>query len=121
MALAPTAVQAISGATEYCVHRNGGDNYTIKLTTSTGSFKVSSATTLEDINFTAKVDADADASDGDAVGYNVASSGMAGSAQTNCGGAGNGAIEVKFVQADLLAVSSGNDYTATMTILVEPI
>ena len=111
----------LSGATEYCVHRNGGDDYTIKLSTNTGSFKVSSATTSEDIDFTVKVDADADASDGDAVTYNVASAAMAGSGQTNCGGADNGAIEVKFVQADLLAVSSGSDYTATMTILVEPI
>ncbi len=111
----------LSGATQYCVYRNGGDNYTIKLTTNTGSFKVTSATTLEDIVFTAKIDSDADASNGTPIAYNTASAGMAGSAQTNCGGADNGAIEVSFAQADLLAVSSGNDYTATMTILVEPI
>ena len=31
------------------------------------------------------------------------------------------AIEVSFAHADLLVASSANDYTATMTILVEPI
>jgi hypothetical protein len=111
----------LSGATEYCVFRNGGDDYTVKLTTDTGSFKVNSPTTGDDIVFTAKIDADADASDGEAVVYNVASSAMAGSDQTNCGGADNGAIEVSFAQSDLLSASSGNDYRATMTVLVEPI
>ncbi len=111
----------LSGATQYCVFRNGGDNYTLKLTTDTGAFKVSSATTLQDINFTVKADADADASNGQIMTYNVASTAMAGSALTDCGGLDNGSIEVSFSQADLLAVKSGNDYTATMTILVEPI
>ncbi len=112
---------ALTGETEYCVHRNGGDNYTVKLTTNTGAFQVTSATTSENINFAMKVDGDTDASDGEALTYNTASSGMAGSATTNCGGGDNGALEVSFAQADLLAVSSANDYTATVTILVEPI
>jgi hypothetical protein len=111
----------LSGSTEYCVYKSGGDDYTVTLTTDTGSFKVSSVTTADDINFTAKVDADADASDGVAVTYNVASAAMTGAATTNCGGSDNGAIEVSFAQADLLAASSAADYTATMTILVEPL
>ena len=111
----------LSGSTQYCVFRNGGDNYTVTLTTDTGSFKVSSATTLDDINFTAKIDDDADASNGAAVVYNVATAGLVGAATTNCGAGDNAAIEVNFAQADLLAASSAADYTATMTILVEPI
>ena len=111
----------LSGETEYCVFRNGGDDYTVKLTTDTGSFKVSSATTTQDIDFTVKVDADTDASDGQSLTYNVASAAMAGSSALDCGSSDNGSIEVSFAQADLLAVSSANDYTATMTILVEPI
>jgi hypothetical protein len=111
----------LTGATQYCVFRNGADNYTVKLTTDTGAYQVSSASTLENISFSVNVDSDADASNGQPLAYNTASIGMAGSAQTNCGGLDNGAIEVNFAQADLLAVSSGNDYTATMTILVEPI
>ncbi len=116
-----SGVGTLNGATGYCVHRNGGDDYTVKLTTDTGAFKVTSATTLEDIVFTAKVDSDPDASDGTPIAYNTASSAMPGSAQLDCGGTDNGAIEVSFAQADLLAASTGSDYTATMTILVEPI
>ena len=111
----------LSGSTEYCVHKSGGDNYTVTLTTDTGSFKVSSVTTGDDINFTAKIDDDADASNGTAVTYNVATAAMTGAATTNCGGTDNGAIEVSFAQADLLAASSAADYTSTMTILVEPL
>jgi hypothetical protein len=111
----------LSGATQYCVFRNGGDDYTMKLSTDTGSFKVSSASTLDDINFTVKVDGDSDASDGQDLTYNTASTGIAGSGLANCGGADNGAIQVSFTQTDLLAASTGSDYTATMTLLVEPI
>ena len=75
----------LSGSTEYCVHKSGGDNYTVTLTTDTGSFKVSSVTTGDDINFTAKIDDDADASDGTAVAYNIATAAMTGAATTNCG------------------------------------
>jgi hypothetical protein len=111
----------LSGSTEYCVFRNGGDNYQVKLTTDTGSFKVSSIIAGEDIVFTAKIDSDNDASNGATVTYNTATAGMAGATTTNCGTSDNGAIEVSFAQADLLAASSAADYTATMTILVEPI
>jgi len=111
----------LSGSTQYCVFRNGGDDYKVTLTTDTGSFKVSSIISGDNINFTAKIDSDADASDGVAVVYNIATAAMAGAATTNCGAADNGAIEVSFAQADLLAASSAADYTATMTILVEPI
>ena len=51
----------------------------------------------------------------------VATAGMPGAATTNCGVIDNGAIEVSFAQADLLAASSATDYTATMAIQVEPI
>ncbi len=112
---------AFTGETEYCVHRNGGDSYTVKLTSNTGAFHLTSATTTENINFALKVDADTDASDGQALTYNTASSGMSGSALVNCGGGDNGALEVSFTQADLLAVSSANDYTATLTVLIEPL
>lgn len=111
----------LSGETEYCVHRNGGDDYNLKLTTDTGSFKVSSATTSEDIDFSVMVDDSATAADGEAMTYNTASGALAGSAEVDCGGNDNGALEVTFAQEDLLAVSSANDYKATITILVTPI
>ncbi len=111
----------MTGGTSYCVFRNGGDDYQVTLTTDQGAFNVASATTLDTIAFSAKVDADNDASDGAAIAYNTASAAMSGAATTNCGGANNGAIHVTFLQADLLSASSANDYQAVVTVLVEPI
>lgn len=110
-----------SDGTSYCVFRNGGDQYRLKLTTDEGAFQVASAITGDTIPFTAKVDADNDASDGAAIAYDDWSANMSGAGATDCGGADNGSIEVTFTQADLLAVSSGSDYQATITVYVEPI
>ena len=112
----------MNGGTSYCVFRNGGDNYRLKLTTDqAGGFEVKSATTSDTIDFTAKIDTDTDASDGTAILHGAWSANMAGSNQTNCGGSDNCALYVEFAQADLLAVSSGNDYQAVITVFVEPI
>ena len=109
------------GESEHCVFRNGGDAYTVTLTSSTGSFTIASPTTLDTIAFTVKVDDDTDASDqGDAT-YNVASGSLTGSGSTTCGGVDNAAIEVTFAEAALLAVTSAADYAATVTILVAAI
>lgn len=110
-----------SDGTSYCVFRNGGDQYRLKLTTDEGAFQVASAITGDTIPFTAKVDADADAADGNAIAYDDWSANMSGAAATDCSGSDNGAIEVTFTQADLLAASSSNDYQATITVFVEPI
>ncbi|MBO6557443.1 MAG: hypothetical protein JJ934_04055 [Pseudomonadales bacterium] len=110
-----------SDGTSYCVFRNGGDQYRLKLTTDEGAFQVASATTGDTIPFTAQVDSDADASDGAAIAYDAWSANMNGASATDCSGADNGSIEVTFTQANLLAVSSGSDYKATITVFVEPI
>ena len=109
------------GQAGYCVYRNGGDNYSVTLTTGDGSFQVTSATASESIAFTAKLDDDSDASDGAAATYNTAVTGLVGSSATDCGGSNNGSVEVTFAQAAMQAASSASDYTATMTILVQPI
>jgi spore coat protein U-like protein len=113
----------MSGQSTYCVHRNGGDNYRLTLTTNEGAFQVSSATTSDIIPFTVNVDDDTDASvGGEAMSYNTASAvAMVGHVSAACGGADNAALEVTFAEANLQAVSSASDYNATMTILVEPI
>jgi hypothetical protein len=112
---------SLTGSSAFCVYRNGGDDYTLTLTADTGSFAVDSVTTGDSIAFAAKVDDDTDASDGLAAVYNTASANLTGSASTNCGGSDNASLYVSFAEADLQAVSSANDYQATVTLLVTPI
>jgi len=113
----------MSGQSTYCVHRNGGDNYKITLTTDTGAFQVDSATTLDSIPFSVALDDDTDASvGGETMSYATASAvAMVGHLSAACGGADNAAMYVSFTEANLQSVSSANDYQATVTLLVEPI
>ena len=112
----------LAGGTSYCVIRNGGDDYRLKLTTDqAGGFEVKSPTTGDTIDFTAKVDTDADASDGTDITHDSFSGNMAGSDKTDCDGTNNGSLHVTFQQADLLAASSEDDYQAIVTVFVEPI
>ena len=113
---------ALVGASEFCVYRSGGDNYRLTLTADTGAFQVDSATTGDSIAFTARVDDDTDASDGEAMTYNTASAvALTGSISMTCGGSDNAELQVSFAEAALQAASSGNDYQATVTVYVEPI
>ena len=112
----------LTGSSAYCVFRNGGDDYTMTMSSSTGAFQVDSATTSDSIAFSAWIDDDTDASVGGlAAVYNTASANLTGSASTTCGGSDNASIYVSFAEAALQAVSSANDYQATVTLLVTPI
>lgn len=112
----------MSGQSTYCVHRNGGDDYTLTLTTNEAAYQVASASTGDTIAFTVLVDDDNDASAGGAaLAYNTASGNLVGHVAAACGGADNAAIQVSFTEANLQAVSSANDYQATVTMLVTPI
>lgn len=112
----------LSGQSTYCVHKVGGTNYQITLTTDQASFQVFSATTTDTIAFSVLVDDDIDASvGGAAIAYNTASGSLVGHTAANCGGNDNAAMQVSFIEANLQAVSSANDYQATVTMLVEPI
>lgn len=111
----------VTGNASFCVFRNGGDDYKLTLTANTGNYLVTSGTTGDSIAFTAKVDADSDASDGVGLGYNALSANLAGSGVASCGGSDNAALHVTFAEAALQAVSTGNDYQATVTLLVTPI
>jgi len=113
---------AMTGQSNYCVFRNGGDNYKLNLTADTGAFQVDSVATGDSVAFTVRVDDDADASDGEALTYGVDSAvALVGAPTLNCGGGDNASMYVSFAEAALLAVSSANDYTATVTLLVSPI
>ena len=113
---------AMTGLSNYCVFRNGGDDYKLNLTADTGAFQVDSALTGDSIAFTVRVDDDADASDGEALAYGVDSAvALVGASTLTCGGADNASMYVSFAEAALLAVSSSNDYIATVTLLVSPI
>ncbi|MCB1692524.1 MAG: hypothetical protein KDI19_07130 [Pseudomonadales bacterium] len=112
----------LTGSTDFCVYRSGGDDYQLTLTADTGAFQVDSATASDSIAFTAKVDDDLDASDGESLAYNTATSAaLAGSSSFTCGGSDNAQLEVTFAEAALQAASTANDYQATVTLLVEPI
>ncbi|XOV90064.1 MAG: hypothetical protein ACFHX7_09310 [Pseudomonadota bacterium] len=112
----------LTGATEFCVYRSGGDNYRLTLTTSTGSFSVASVLSGDSIPFSARVDDDLDASDGEALTYNTATAvALVGSSSLTCGGGDNAELAVTFAEADLQQASTANDYQATVTVFVEPI
>jgi len=113
---------ALTGQSDYCVFRNGGDNYKVNLSVPSGSFQVTSATTTDNIAFSAWIDDDADASDGESMTHGVDSAvALVGSGSLTCGGGDNASMYVSFAEAALLAASTANDYTATVTLLVSPI
>lgn len=112
----------MTGVSEFCVYRSDAGNYKVTLTASTGAFQLTSATTLDNIAFTARIDDDLDASNGEALTYNTASAvALVGSNSYTCGGVENAELHVTFAEAALQAASTANDYTATVTVLVEPI
>ncbi len=112
----------MNNSASFCVYRNGGDDYAVTLTVDTGAFAVDSGTTGDSIAFTARIDDDLDASDGEVLTYNTASTvALAGSVSTTCGGGDNASLAVSFAEANLQAASSANDYGATVTVLVTPI
>ncbi|MDZ7685208.1 MAG: hypothetical protein U5O39_09610 [Gammaproteobacteria bacterium] len=111
----------LSPDTTFCVYRNGGDDYKVTLTTDTTGFQLESGGTGDAVPFTAKVDDDLDATDGEAVTDANPSSALSGSVSVTCGGSDNASIALNMTEADLQAASSGNDYQSTMTVFVEPI
>lgn len=112
----------MSGQSTYCVHRAGGGNYQITLTTDQAAFQVYSATTTNTIAFSVAIDDDNDASvGGAAISYNTASAALVAHVSANCAAADNAAMLVSFTQANLQAVASANDYQATITMLIEPV
>ena len=112
----------LTGATDFCVYRSGGDDYKVTLTTLSGAFELGSVVTGDTIPFTAMIDDDADASDGEALTYGTASTNaLTGNNQFDCGAADNAELYIDIAESDLQAASSANDYSGTVTIFVEPI
>lgn len=109
------------GSTSFCVYRNGAAGYDVTLSTVSGSFQVSSATSGDSIPFGVKVDDSLDASAGEALTYNTASANaLLGSNSLTCGGSDNATLQFTFAQADLQGKGTATDYTETVTILVAP-
>jgi hypothetical protein len=113
----------LTGASEFCVYRSDAGDYKLKLTTGSGSFDVTSPTTLDSIAFTVQVDDDLDATvGGESLLYGADTAvALTGSNSYTCGGAENAEIHVTFAEAALQAASTGNDYSETVTVLVTPI
>jgi hypothetical protein len=115
-------VSDLDGGTAFCVYRTAGADYTMTVTAEgKAALEVESASTLDTIGFTAKVDSDNDASDGTAILHNGISSTYTASAALDCGASDNASLAVNFAAADLLAASAAADYTATVVILIQPI
>jgi len=111
----------LTGETEFCVYRNGGDDYQLTLTSDTTGFWVKSTTTTDTIDFVAKVDDSLDASSGEVMAQGAASGvALTGANSLNCGGVDNAAMYVSLLEADLQAAPT-SVYQATVTMLVEPI
>ncbi len=115
-----TGTGDLTGSTDYCAYRNGGGNYTVKLTSSTGSFAVANGGDSIAFAVRADVAGDGDASDGELLSYNSVSSSMAGDAAVDCSSSTNGQLHFTLAEAALQAAPS-KTYTATVTVLVEPI
>lgn len=112
----------LTGATAFCVYRSGAGDYQMTLSAEgKTSFEVASVITGDTVGFTAKVDGDADASNGTAIVHAATSGAYTGSAAVDCGASDNAALEVNFAAADLRTAGTAADYTATVVILVEPI
>ncbi len=112
----------LTGSTEFCVYRSGGDDYQMTISAEgKTTLEVASATTGDSIGFTARVDGDADASNGALIAHNGTSSAFTGSNAVDCNSSDNAALEVNFAATDLRTATSATDYTATVVILVEPI
>lgn len=113
---------ALTGQSDYCVFRNGGDNYKLNLTSTGGVFQVVSGTTSDSIAFTVQVDDDTDASaGGETLSYGSDSSvAMVASSSLTCGSADNASIYVSFAEADMIAAPPAS-YLATITLTVSPI
>lgn len=121
----------MSGSTDFCVYRNGGDNYQLTATTDNGAFQVSSGTTLDTIPFSASISMLGSSGSkhskwwdahNRALKYNRATNTtLTGSDSLTCGGSYNARLQVDFAQRDLQKASSANDYKATLTLYVQPI
>ncbi|HKI75446.1 MAG TPA: hypothetical protein VJ998_12405 [Pseudomonadales bacterium] len=113
----------MTGTSDFCVYRSGGDNYKLTVTTDNGAYAVTSISTGDSIPFTAQVDDSLTAATtGEALSYNTATStALVGSSSLTCGGVDNAQLYVSFAESDLQAASTASDYQATVTLYVEPI
>ena len=109
----------LTGSTEFCVYRSGGDDY--QMTISAEGKTSLEVATGDTIGFTARVDGDNNASDGALIAHGGTSGTFTGSNALDCNTTDNAALEVNFAAADLRTASAATDYTATVVILVEPI
>ncbi len=112
----------LDGEVSFCVFRNGGDNYQLKLTTDIGDFKVGSVTASESIPFSAVLVDPADATHTETLSYDTFTTGTwTGSPAADCNSSDNARLEVSLAQAQLHAASTADDYQAVITVDVAPI
>ena len=112
----------INQGDDFCVFRNGGDNYKITPTSANGKFSLTGPT-LDEIDYTVKLAGTAGgAATGTSVLYGADSTGFAGSAARDCTGSGgvNASVDVSITEAEIRQASTGL-YADTLILLVSPI
>ena len=111
----------MTGATAFCVYRNGTGLYDMTVSSANESGTTFRATDGSNfLSYVVRFDDDADASDGAAIGSSAQETAIAGNGTSlNCGSSDNASLHVTFAEADLLSADTGS-YNDTITVLVEP-
>ena len=105
----------------YCVYVNGGDNYTITPTSSSGAFELSGAVFSDTIPYDVKViGAATGAAAATSLAYNTASASFSGSSSLTCGGTNNASLDISIAEQDIRDAST-DLYSDTLILLVSPI
>lgn len=111
----------LTGASTFCVYRNGNGLYDLTVSSSNasgGTFRAAGGTAF--IDYRVRVGDSIDASSSRPVNSGSTVVALSGSGtSTSCGGADNAALEVTFTEAALQAAPTGA-FTDVITVLVQP-
>jgi len=111
----------MTGATAFCVYRNGTGLYDVTVSSANESGAAFRATDGSNfLSYVVRFDDDNDASDGTSIDSRAAETAIAGDGRSlSGGGSDNASRHVTFAEAALLSANTGA-YNDTLTVLVEP-
>lgn len=111
----------INAGEAFCVYVNGGDDYTITPTSSSGSFVLTGSSFSDEIEYAVKLVGAATGADvASAVSYNSASATFQGSFYRDCNAADNAALDVSIAEQEIREATT-DTYSDTLILLVNPI
>ena len=110
----------VNDGDDFCVYRNGGDGYTITVSSSNGKFSLVGGLG-DEIDYTVKLAGTAGgAAAAAAVAYNSTTATFTGSSARDCGSSDNASVDVSITEADIRTAST-DTYADTLILLVNPI